>query len=180
LAAAYLLPVDTDLTTLPDWRRAAVVLLLAAAAAASVRIGRIATAVTALAAFFLFPVAGRVVNYPKLHTPALAELSRWARTSTPADAVFLFPNFGKDLAPGIFRVEALRAVYVDWKGGGQVNYLKELGEQWWSRWQQITGPFLPAGAYRASGIDYIVMRPGQVLSGAGEVFENSQYVVFKL
>src|SRR6185295_17205275 len=127
----------------------AVVLLLAAAAAVSVRMGRIAVATAALAAFFAIPILGRVVNYPRLHTPALAELSRWARSSTPVDAVFLFPGFGKDLSPGIFRTEALRAIYADWKGGGQVNYLKELGEQWWSRWQRITAGPLPASEYRS-------------------------------
>ena len=99
-------------------------------------------AATALAAFFLIPGLGHVVNYPELHTPEVAAAvgagrgspRRWMRSSC-------FPNAGKDLSPGIFRAEALRAVYVDWKGGGQVNYLKELGEQWWSRWQEASaGP----------------------------------------
>ena len=140
-AAAYLVPVNTSITSLPDWRRAAVILLLAAAACLSLRLGRVAVAATALAAFFLIPVLGHVVNYPKLHTPEVQQLAAWARQSTPVDAVFLFPDAGKDLSPGIFRAEALRAVYVDWKGGGQVNYLKELGEQWWSRWQEANaGP----------------------------------------
>jgi len=121
-----------------------------------------------------------VVNYPRLHTPALAELSRWARSSTPVDAVFLFPGFGKDLSPGIFRTEALRAIYADWKGGGQVNYLKELGEQWWSRWQRITAGPLPASEYRSLGIDYVVLRSGHSLPGANRVFENSQFDVYKL
>src|SRR5204863_8993839 len=85
----------------------------------------------AVAAFFATPLLGGVVYYPQLHTPALAGLSAWARANTRRDAVFVFPGFNRDLAPGIFRSEALRAVYVDWKGGGQVNYLKDLGEQWW-------------------------------------------------
>jgi hypothetical protein len=49
--------------------------------------------------------------------------------------VFLFADRGKSLDSGIFRSEALRAIYVDWKGGGQVNYLPEPGLEWWSRWQ---------------------------------------------
>ena len=32
---------------------------------------------------------------------------------------------------------AYAAVYVELEeGGGQVNYLKDFGEQWWFRWQQ--------------------------------------------
>ena len=178
-AAAYLAAIDTNLLSAPDWRRIGVAALLAAAAAVAVRMGRIAAAATALAAFFLIPIAGGVVNYPKLHTPALAELSRWARASTPPDAVFLFPQSGKDLSPGIFRAEALRAIYVDWKGGGQVNYLKELGEQWWARWQQVAQP-MPPGDYKNLGVDYLVTPRGRSIAGAEQVFVNSQFAVYRL
>jgi len=179
-AAAYLVPVNTSITSIPDWRRVAVILLLAAAACISLRLGRTAVAATALAAFFLIPGLGRVVNYPKLHTAEVEELAAWARRSTPVDAVFLFPNAGKDLSPGIFRAEALRAVYVDWKGGGQVNYLKELGEQWWSRWQQANAGERPAEEYRKLGIDYLVLRPGVGAAGMTRVFANSRFAVYRL
>ena len=84
---------------------------------------------------FLIPGFGKLENYPRLHTPELDELARWAHVSTPKDAVFVFPEAGKGLEPGIFRAKALRAVYVDWKGGSQMNVLKGLGEEWWRRWQ---------------------------------------------
>ena len=156
-AAAYVLPVNSSVTAWQHWRHAAVIALLAVLACVAVRLGRSAMAVAALSAFLLIPWIGGVVNYPALHKPELKDLSDWARGSTPKDAVFLFPNFGKDLSPGIFRAEALRAVYVDWKGGGQVNYLKELGEQWWSRWQDANRP-LTAADYAKLGIDYLVVR----------------------
>jgi len=70
-------------------------------------------------------VPAMLARYPHLHTPELAQLSDWARANTPKDAVFLFADSGRNLAPGIFRSEALRAVYVDWKGGGQVNYFTQ-------------------------------------------------------
>ncbi len=158
-AAAYLPSVNTSAISLPDWRRAAVILLLALLACFAMRVGRIAVPVAAVAAFFLITFLGGVVNYPKLHTADLKQLAQWARSSTPADAVFLFPNFGKDLSPGIFRAEALRAVYVDWKGGGQVNYLRELGEQWWARWQ-VADRLLSPAEYRDMGIDYVILRSG--------------------
>ena len=118
------------------------------------------------------------MNYPQLHTPELAQLSAWARANTGRDAVFVFPGANRSLAPGIFRSEALRAVYADWKGGGQVNYLKDLGEQWWFRWRQIRD-FKPADLpqYTASGISYVVLQ--EPLPRAAE-FQNSTYVVYQL
>jgi Domain of unknown function (DUF6798) len=178
LAVAYLIPVNTSVTALPNWRRATVVLLLAVAAAIAVKLSKVAVAAAALAGFFLIPTLGGVVNYPRLHTAQVKELAGWAQSSTPVDAVFLFPNFAKDLSPGIFRSEALRAVWVDWKGGGQVNYFKELGEQWWSRWQDANRPHAPE-EYRKLGIDYIVVRPGVAEPGMSPVFANSQFVVYR-
>ncbi|SPF48794.1 conserved membrane hypothetical protein [Candidatus Sulfopaludibacter sp. SbA4] len=177
-ALAYLLPLDPLVTKPLPWRPIALVLLLAAAtAAAAARIPRFSPAV-ALAAFFAIPLLGGVVNYPHLHTPEIAQLSQWARTSTPKDAVFLFPGAGHALDPGIFRSEALRAVYVDWKGGGQVNYLRDFAEQWWFRWQQnIAPPDLPR--YDALGIAYIVLRPPDRLPRPA-AFENAKYVAYSV
>ena len=131
-----------------------------------------------LAAFLVIPSLGGVVNYPQLHTPDLAELSAWARANTGRDAVFVFPGANRSLAPGIFRSEALRAVYADWKGGGQVNYLKDLGEQWWFRWRQIR-EFRPGDLpqYTASGISYVVLQ--EPLPRAAQ-FQNSTYVVYQI
>ena len=139
-----------------------------------------AMAAVAVAGFILIPTLGAVRTHPDLHTPELAQLSAWARSSTPRDAVFLFPDAGKQLYPGIFRSEAQRAVYVDWKGGGQVNYLPQFGEQWWSRWQ-IANQLLSPAEYRKIGIDYLVVRPGSFEPGVNvPVFTNSQFVVFRL
>ena len=134
--------------------------------------------VAALAAFFAIPILGGVVNYPRLHNPELAELSAWARASTPRDAVFLFPEEGHGLAPGIFRSEALRAVYVDWKGGGQINYLREFGEDWWFRWQQtMVRGFRPEdmGKYSGLGVNYLVLRKR---IGKSPEFANRLYAVY--
>ena len=174
-AFAYLLPLQPVLTGPFVWSRIGLALALAAVTAlAGVRLAP----VVAVAAFFAIPMLGGVVNYPRLHTPDLAELSAWARANTRRDAVFVFPDVDRSLAPGIFRSEALRAVYVDWKGGGQVNYLKDLGEQWWFRWRQIRN-FQPADLpqYTASGISYVVLR--EPLSRAPQ-FQNSTYVVYEL
>jgi hypothetical protein len=69
-------------------------------------------------------------------------------------------------------------VYADWKGGGQVNYLKDLGEQWWFRWRQIRD-FKPADLpqYTASGISYVVLT--EPLPRMAQ-FQNSKYVVYQI
>ena len=181
-AVAYLLPFRAVTAEPFPLRRAGVVLALAAVTAFAAGISwRLAPAV-AVAAFFAIPIVGGVVNYPRLHTPELAQLSQWARTSTPQDAVFLFPDASHALYPGVFRSEALRAVYVDWKGGGQVNYLKDFAEQWWFRWQlTMADGFKPADLpkYGGLGIAYVVLQPQNRLP-LPAVFENAKYVAYSV
>ncbi|MEO8368380.1 MAG: DUF6798 domain-containing protein [Candidatus Solibacter sp.] len=174
LACALVLPLQPVLTGPYVWSRVGLAVALAAITAfAGVRLAL----VPAMAAFLVIPVVGGVVNYPRLHTADLAELSQWARANTSRDAVFVFPDVNKGLAPGIFRSEALRAVYVDWKGGGQVNYLKDLGEQWWFRWQQ-TRNFQASmmAQYAASGVRYVVVT--KPLAGQAD-FQNATYRVYR-
>jgi hypothetical protein len=174
-ALAYLVPLQPL-----AWNRVALAVALAALTALAVwRTPRFAP-VAALAAFFAIPTLGGVVNYPHLHTPELAQLSAWARASTPPDAVFLFPDAARGLDPGIFRTEALRAVYVDWKSGGQVNYLHEFGGEWWSRWQQtMARGFSPAdmSKYEGLGIGYVVLQAKNRLPRPA-VFENATYAAY--
>ena len=173
---AYLLPLEPVVTGPREWARLG---LLLALAAATVLARRYAPAV-ALAAFFAIPAVGGVVNYPRLHTPELAQLSAWARIATARDAVFVFPDAGHALDPGIFRCDALRAVYVDWKGGGQVNFFREFGEQWWFRWQQtVARGFEPSDLprYRGLGISYAVLNAAHRLPQP-PIFENDRYAVY--
>ena len=122
-------------------------------------------------------------NYPDLHTPEIADLSRWARDNTPRAAMFLFPDAGHQLYPGIFRVDASRAVYVDWKSGGQVNYLKDFAEEWRTRWEHRKSHRLRRRRHPA------VSQPGRRLPGSAAehrlagiepVYWNSQYAVYRI
>jgi len=140
-------------------------------------------AVAVLLPFLLIPGCGQVKNYPELHNPELQALSAWARSSTPKEAVFLFPDARQELYPGIFRAEALRAVYTDWKAGGQVNFLKVFAREWWPRWQQtMAGKFQPqkVDSFAALGINYVVVRPANRLPGKRPVFENSGFLVYRM
>ena len=50
---------------------------------------------------------------------------------------------------------------MDWKGGGQVNYIPGFGELWWWRWERtMTSGFRPTdiAQYPPLGIAYVVLR----------------------
>ena len=48
---------------------------------------------------------------------SVIELARWAEQNTWGGSLFLFPDAGRELYPGVFRGRSRRAVWVDWKGG---------------------------------------------------------------
>ncbi len=103
------------------------------------------------------------LNYTPAETPELERLAAWARANTHPDAVFLFTEAGRGPVPGIFRARAKRAVFVDWKSGGQVNYFPGYAQEWWRRWQavrQLNPPTPPDEQLAALGIEYVVERTG--------------------
>lgn len=171
-------------------RRVALALALAAAAAlaawVAARSPRWSAVFAACAILLPFPLIPAVAGLPKavpVQTSELRELSDWARASTPVDAVFLFPDAGRGLEPGVFRAHALRALYVDWKSGGQVNYLRKFSEEWWRRWQQTTSikPGPPAmSLYAHWGVDYIVVRAERRVGGRATVYENNRFLVYRI
>jgi hypothetical protein len=108
----------------------------------------------------------------------LLELSDWAQAHTSKDMVFLFADAERSLDPGVFRYYARRSVFVDWKVGGQVNYLRGFGELWWNRWQAAMAKPFDASRmpeYRTLGINYLVLR--EPPRGCEVVFRNSKYSV---
>jgi hypothetical protein len=142
-----------ELLSLAAWQHVALAIGLALLAALSLRLGAWAPALVTIAAMFLVLHVGRVRNYPQIHSPELDQLSAWAAANSPVDAVFHFPDAGKDLSPGIFRARARRAVWVDWKGGGQVNFMEPLAREWSRRWKALPagqGQFLVRTAGRCS------------------------------
>lgn len=163
--------------------RAALVVALAAllAAAFAVPILRLgAVAVFALAPAFVIPAVGRVQNYPNLNRPEIDDLAIWAQ-ATPRDAVFLFPDVDRSLETGIFRARSLRAVYVDRKGGGQVNFLPAFAREWWRRWQlTMSGHILTPDEYRLLRIDYVVLTKGGSVGGFAPAYSNARYTVYPI
>lgn len=134
-------------------------------------------------AVFAYPYVGGVRNYPDLHSPELVELSAWARENTRTEAVFHFPDAGLALYPGIFRARSLRAVWVDRKGGGQVNFAYGLAKEWWRRYDATIGRAYqpqPLEAYRELGADYIVVQRSHARGEWQPVYANAGYAVYAL
>ncbi len=146
-------------------------------------LSRLVWAAALLAPFFLIPSVGQIVNYSEIDSPELEELIAWARANTSRDAVFAFPAAGRSLQPGLFRARALRAVYVDWKGGGQINMIKGFAEEWLKRWEEVMAwPVDEARLkiWAARGIDYVVVPAAQRLAGRKAEFENAAFVIYRL
>ncbi len=136
--------------------------------------------VLASAAFWVIPYVTKAPPPPNLLTTDLKSLTSWAG-QTDKQSVFHFPDAGKDLYPGAFRAESSRAIYVDWKSGGQVNFHKVLADEWWSRWSStLAKPYLnlPLQWYQPLGVDYIVLRAKNRVPAAHPIFENASYLVY--
>jgi len=186
--AAFGLSGQLDLWLLP-WQalsdpvsrmRLLVFLGLAAVAYASIRFYKPLLIAALALPFYLIPEVGKVRNYPVLDHPEIHALADWARSNTGADAVFQFPDAGQALYPGLFRVYAKRAVYVDWKVGGQVNLLEEFATEWWKRWQAAGAPDPVDPAKLAElGIDFVVVQPKNALTSREPDYRNAKYLAYK-
>lgn len=184
MLAAFLLPASGAAPLVELWKypgRVAAAALAAGLAWAGAWRPRAAPAMAA-AAFFLIPWAGRLELHRKLHSRELDEAAAWARASTPTDDVFLFADAGRGLEPGVFRARALRALYVDWKSGGQANLLRDYGYEWLRRWRAVREarpPLLALEDYARLGIDWVVVRREHAPPGAEPAFVNARWAVIR-
>jgi len=157
--------------------------LCLAASLQNLRLASALLASFAIVPFFALPYLAQVRNYPRQNRAALDDLASFASAGTPKDSVFLFGDAGSSADPSIFRAESLRAVYVDWKAGGQINFSEPLGMEWWRRWQSTNAlRFNPLEIGRLSGlgIDYLVLSISHALPDRQPAYQNSQFAVYKL
>ncbi len=187
-ANGVVFPLIPDAFTAPIAKRRLIIVVALAAcgmigawlAARRKAAGAALAAASICGAIWLIPSWGGMKNFAPLHSPELDQLAAWARASTPKDAVFLFADAHRRLEPGVFRAQAQRALYVDWKGGGQVNLLKIFAFEWWRRWRAVNEarpPLRRLEDYRDLGIDYVVVTPANRPSRAAPVFANSEWEV---
>ena len=129
--------------------------------------------------FWAIPNVAGISTHPKVYNPDLESLIAWSK-QTPTDSVFHFPDAGKELYPGVFRGESARAIFVDWKSGGQVNFHKRLADEWWARWQAtLAKPYLTSlEAYKSVPADYLVLKAKDRFKETNPIFENSTFVVY--
>jgi uncharacterized protein DUF6798 len=186
LTAAFLIPVQhAMLGSVIHYRPLALAAGLAVVTAALIALSPKTRGATLIAAgvipFFAIPQSKLVENYPRLETADLRILADWARVSTPQPALFLFPDSGTSLDPGIFRARAQRGLYVDWKSGGQVNYFPEFARQWWTRWVETgSGRWSVAPEdfpkLAALGVDYVVLK--NPVTGGTPQFTSARYFAY--
>jgi hypothetical protein len=127
------------------------------------------------------PTIGRVPNYAKTDEEATAEVTDWAEANTWGSSMFLFPDAGRDLYPGMFRAESRRAVWVDWNSGSLGNYSDSFARDWWERWQQtMEGSFSPQRLQQILSlpVDYYVLKRTNQLASVKPVFGNREFVVY--
>jgi hypothetical protein len=182
LTAAFLMPIQHAMVGRHNnWKP----LMLAAALAILATVLSIfkkpAWVLAALIPFVAIPQSKLVENYPRIETTDLRQMSDWARGSTPPSALFLFPDSGTSLDPGIFRARSLRGLYVDWKSGGQVNYFPEFARLWWKRWVETGSGRWPVkpqdfSKLKAMGVDYVVMK--KPIQGLAPLYGNASYSAY--
>jgi len=100
--------------------------------------------------------------------PTVIELAKWAEQNTWGGSLFLFPDAGGDLSPGVFRALSRRAIWVDWKTGMLAASSQALAVEWFQRWQN--NPSQP--------IDYYVYKREHRAAGIRIAFQNSEFCVY--
>jgi hypothetical protein len=132
-------------------------------------------------AICLIPVIGRPESAPKLNRNSILEVANWADEDTWGSSMFLFPDAGRELYPGIFRAESRRALWVDWKSGSLVPYFESFAIEWWRRWQDtMQDGFSPQRLQNMLSlpIDYYALKRKNQLKDIRPVFQNREFVVY--
>jgi hypothetical protein len=132
-------------------------------------------------AVFAMPFLAGVRNYPHIDTGPILQVADWAKTNTWGSSMFLFPDAGHAPYPGVFRAESRRALWVDWKSGGQANYFESVGAEWLARWHQaMEGAFSVPRLQNLLPlpIDYYVLKREHRLASVKPVYESAGFVVY--
>ncbi len=159
-------------------------LSLAAAAIAAARAvsGRKYIEAAGWCAFALAVSVGTQVRHRETTVPSVGELASWAKENTWGGSMFLFPDAGRAIDPGIFRAQSIRAVYVDWNGGELSKYFEDFALEWDNRWQSTMAEPFSARKLEQSlnlPVDYFVLRRENALARVRPVYSTRDYVVYE-
>lgn len=178
-----------DLAQVTEWSNLRILLAAAGLAAALAwatgyargKKRQVAAIMVPIGAIFVMPSLGGVQNYRQIDEKSITEAADWAKQSTWGSSMFLFPDAGYALYPGVFRAESRRALWVDWKSGCQAKYFESVGVQWLDRWQQaMNGAFSVARleSLLPLPIDYYVLKREHRLAAVKPVYQNAEFVVY--
>jgi hypothetical protein len=161
-----------------------VALSLAAAAIAATRAASERKYVEAAAwcAFALAISVGTQVRHRDTVEPSVRQLASWARENTWGGSMFLFPDSGRGIDPGIFRAESIRAIYVDWNGGELSKYFEDFALEWDGRWHStVAEPFSARKLeqFLDLPVDYYVLRRQNALARIRPVYSTRDYLVYE-
>jgi hypothetical protein len=95
--------------------------------------------------------------------------------------MFLFPDAGRGLYPGVFRAESIRAVYADWGGGELTKYFEPFAEEWQKRWEHtMSGQYSSARLHSMLSlpIDYYVLQRAHAVAGVRPAFVTRGFLVY--
>lgn len=132
-------------------------------------------------AVILLAATGTGESSPRMDVTGIQKVAAWAESSTWGSSLFLFPDAGRAIYPGIFRAESRRALWVDWKSGIEVKYSEPVGMEWWHRWESaMQEPFSPKRleTLLPLPIDYYVLKSSNRLAKIQPVFATSEFVVY--
>lgn len=133
------------------------------------------------AAIFAIPAIGPARAFPIVDQKPIREVADWAEENTWGSSLFLFPDAGRELYPGIFRAESRRALWVDWESGSLVPFFESFALEWWQRWQDtMQDGFSPQHLENMLSlpIDYYVLKRQNQLQEIRPVFRNTDFVVY--
>ena len=119
-------------------------------------------------------------NFAQMENPELRAASQWAKENSPKDAMFLLPELVRSSESGVFRVRAQRALYVDLKIGGQVNYSRDLAFEWSRRMKLADDKKRPLQSWKSEGVDYVVLKAATSFPAGQEVYRNTRYAIYNL
>jgi hypothetical protein len=112
---------------------------------------------------------------------SVIELAAWAEQNTWGGSLFIFPDAGRELYPGVFRARSRRALWVDWKTGALAAAFQPVAAEWFDRWQGSMEGEFSRGRLESMlplPIDYYVVKSAHRLPGRRTAFRNQEFYVY--
>lgn len=134
-----------------------------------------------LAAIAAISLATRSETPTRTNRQAILEVADWGERETWGSSLFLFPDAGREIYPGIFRAASRRSLWIDWYSGRLIPYFESFAAEWWQRWHDdMLDGFTPQRleSMLPLPVDYYVLKRSHELENVRPVFRNREFVVY--